>query len=253
MTHPKLGSERACIVCGRSFYKPPSNPAKACSEDCAKVLRRQNAGRPRLAQPQTCQVCNHTFYKPPSHLAVWPGKTCSRACAAVLRWKDRIERTCEHCGKTFKARRLVVAKGFGIYCSNKCNGAAFKRLVNADCAHCYTTFAVPVLFKLSGHKLFCCMACWKASSEQSRLQGIRPPYKSSYWTEKQRRDWRDTKCARCGSTERLELDHIIPRFMGGPTTRENSQTLCRPCNRSKFWDEDLLMFTQLKKSNVLGG
>lgn len=253
MAHPKTGTDRTCIVCSRTFYKPPSIPAKACSNDCAKVLRRQNAGRPRLAQSQTCQVCNVTFYKPPSHLAAWPGRTCSRKCAAVLRWKDRVDRTCEQCGKPFKVRHDQVAKGFGMYCSNKCNGAAFKRLVDADCAHCNATFQVPLLFKQSGRLLFCSKECWADTPERKRLEGTCPPYKSSYWSTKQRREWTDTKCTKCGSTNRLELDHIIPRFMGGPTTRENSQTLCRSCNRVKFWNEDLLMFTRLKERNVLGG
>jgi 5-methylcytosine-specific restriction endonuclease McrA len=38
--------------------------------------------------------------------------------------------------------------------------------------------------------------------------------------------------------ENLELDHIIPSSMGGPSTKENSQTLCKSCNTRKFNDED---------------
>lgn len=252
MAHPKLGTDRVCIVCSRSFYKPPSNPAKACSDDCAKVLRRQNAGRPRLAQSQTCKVCNETFYKPPSHLAAWPGRTCSRKCAAVLRWKDRIDRTCEHCGKTFKVRHDLVAKGFGIYCSNKCNGAADRRLVDATCAHCNATFQVPLLFRRGSHPLICSAKCLDASPEPLRSVAIVPPLKTKVFTRKQKRDWLGISCAKCGATDNLELDHIVPRFMGGPTTRENSQTLCRPCNGRKFWEEDILLFDALKEVNFTG-
>lgn len=46
----------------------------------------------------------------------------------------------------------------------------------------------------------------------------------------QKREWLADKCAYCGSTEKLELDHIIPIFDGGTTIKENSQTLCRHCN-----------------------
>jgi len=42
-----------------------------------------------------------------------------------------------------------------------------------------------------------------------------------------------SKCVRCGSTERLHADHIIPEKRGGPTTLENLQTLCGSCNSKK--------------------
>lgn len=37
-------------------------------------------------------------------------------------------------------------------------------------------------------------------------------------------------CAFCGSTSRLELDHIIPFSRGGPDTVENLRVLCKTCN-----------------------
>ncbi len=40
-------------------------------------------------------------------------------------------------------------------------------------------------------------------------------------------------CNSCGSTENIEIDHIIPISKGGDSRAENLQTLCRPCNRSK--------------------
>lgn len=41
------------------------------------------------------------------------------------------------------------------------------------------------------------------------------------------------KCRRCGSTEHLSLDHIIPRSRGGSEDDDNLQTLCMTCNASK--------------------
>ncbi len=40
-------------------------------------------------------------------------------------------------------------------------------------------------------------------------------------------------CFRSGKGIRLEIDHIIPVFQGGPANVENSQTLCRECNSKK--------------------
>lgn len=41
------------------------------------------------------------------------------------------------------------------------------------------------------------------------------------------------RCARCGSTKRLGLDHIEPVSKGGPDTLENLQVLCLSCNSAK--------------------
>lgn len=43
----------------------------------------------------------------------------------------------------------------------------------------------------------------------------------------------DGKCARCSQKRKLTLDHVVPVSRGGPTTRENVQALCKPCNSSK--------------------
>ena len=41
------------------------------------------------------------------------------------------------------------------------------------------------------------------------------------------------KCARCGSRERLEFDHIVPVARGGSNTERNIELLCEICNRAK--------------------
>jgi hypothetical protein len=40
-------------------------------------------------------------------------------------------------------------------------------------------------------------------------------------------------CARCGSRERIELDHIVPIAEGGSNTARNIELLCEKCNRAK--------------------
>lgn len=52
--------------------------------------------------------------------------------------------------------------------------------------------------------------------------------------EKERILRRDShKCVACGSTDHLEIDHILPISKGGKSEWNNLQTLCRKCNRMK--------------------
>ncbi len=41
------------------------------------------------------------------------------------------------------------------------------------------------------------------------------------------------KCVLCGSSYRMEVDHIIPWSKGGTHDEANLQVLCMPCNRKK--------------------
>lgn len=204
-------------------------------------------GRPRLAEPRTCEVCGESFYKPACHLAQWPGRTCSRTCAAVLRRRDRIERQCRICGKSFAARAGQVAKGFGLYCSNACNGKAQLNQTPVVCRWCQKDYSVPTNVYQTRRKHFCgtdCRIAWQ------RRFGTRKGINA--FTTEQKALWLDDKCCRCGATETLELDHIIPRFAGGKATRDNAQTLCRRCNREKFWKEDLERYEPIALQAVAG-
>lgn len=41
------------------------------------------------------------------------------------------------------------------------------------------------------------------------------------------------RCARCGSRENLEYDHIVPLSKGGSNTVRNIELLCEKCNREE--------------------
>jgi 5-methylcytosine-specific restriction endonuclease McrA len=41
------------------------------------------------------------------------------------------------------------------------------------------------------------------------------------------------RCVYCGSTNRLTLDHVVPRSRGGDSVWENVVTSCAPCNLRK--------------------
>ena len=41
------------------------------------------------------------------------------------------------------------------------------------------------------------------------------------------------RCRKCGAQRQLSIDHVVPESRGGPTTLDNLQTLCKPCNSRK--------------------
>ncbi len=68
-------------------------------------------------------------------------------------------------------------------------------------------------------------------SETSEYNYERPRIPEKVRIEVWRRD--GGKCARCGSREKLEYDHIIPISKGGSNTARNIEMLCEKHNRSK--------------------
>lgn len=41
------------------------------------------------------------------------------------------------------------------------------------------------------------------------------------------------RCVSCSGYHDLTCDHVVPESVGGPTTLENLQTMCRSCNSRK--------------------
>lgn len=75
----------------------------------------------------------------------------------------------------------------------------------------------------------------KSAREQERF--IQEQRFIQYWNNRQlraaviKRDGR--RCACCGITYDLVLDHILPVSKGGRTALHNLQLLCRVCDRNK--------------------
>lgn len=64
----------------------------------------------------------------------------------------------------------------------------------------------------------------------AKRRAIRPQYDKLFVVVGKRDGF---KCQHCGSTESLQLDHIIPVSKCGTNDLDNLQLLCQPCNLKK--------------------
>jgi hypothetical protein len=94
-------------------------------------------------------------------------------------------------------------------------------------------------------KLEVANAVLKHEKRYTQLQRQQEAYARIEYTDAARREripenvrlfvWQrdEGKCVKCGGTERLEFDHIVPVAKGGSNTERNIQLLCETCNRAK--------------------
>jgi 5-methylcytosine-specific restriction endonuclease McrA len=194
----------------------------------------------------TCPACGERFYRYPSQIAAGVRITCSRTCAGQFRRKGSMQ-VCETCGIEFYRRKSLADKGYGRFCSHACELKSRNRNgpLNCICQQCGTSFVKDHWSVSLGGGKFCSRACIDRFKRKLRKRG-----EKEMFTNWQKREWKDAKCAKCGATSGLELDHIIARFAGGKAIRDNAQTLCRRCNRRKFWEEDYPLYESLLKQRV---
>jgi 5-methylcytosine-specific restriction endonuclease McrA len=68
-------------------------------------------------------------------------------------------------------------------------------------------------------------------TRRARVKGNGGVFTKDEWLEILERY--DRKCAKCGSADRIEADHVVPISRGGKNIASNIQPLCRICNASK--------------------
>lgn len=81
----------------------------------------------------------------------------------------------------------------------------------------------------------------------------RPPFREPSEAVKAlvfRRD--GERCCCCGASDHLQIDHIVPAYLGGSSDFDQLQTLCRTCNREKAINELNFRVTRTPLSGPAG-
>ena len=75
------------------------------------------------------------------------------------------------------------------------------------------------------------------------LRTTSPGEAKRIWRREIKEKW-EHKCAYCGSTENLTIDHIIPQSKGGIDFTKNVVCACHDCNQSKGHEHWKLWYVQ---------
>ena len=151
--------------------------------------------------------------------------------------------TCPVCSKVFYRYPSQIVEGKPTTCSRTCAARYFRDKGEwVDCPNCSTPFWRTQWAANKGFGNYCSKRCW-VDARKTPLGEVT----TNSWKPWQVKEWKGDKCARCGSAENLELDHIVARSIGGQNVKENAQTLCKSCNIRKFQCEDLPAYLATKQ------
>lgn len=166
-----------------------------------------------------CDGCGADYIEYAARAARAKRHFCGSACYRAHRagpgnpkWRGgRQQRNCATCGAAFSRDPHEIAKGEGTYCSNACLAQGRKKHPSAV----------------------------ERRREANRRREARERAARRAMPHHTRAEWLalleayGNRCAACGSTDRLERDHIIPLSRGGTDAISNIQPLCKRCNCSK--------------------
>jgi hypothetical protein len=227
-------TRQPCATCGKLFEVRPCEAAKKfCSKECHDHAQRR--GRPTT---RTCEACGKCF----PWRASGAKRFCSLACSGKER--QRLERVCPGCGKTFELR---PCESHWQHCSVACLkvAAAAVRLAPKACLRCGEIKPAEAFrLRKDGYRASDCypceIACKVARFRIRRREGrlsenelFRLDEAQRFWSRAVRKRDKYT-CQFCGARGvRMHADHILS-FARYPQCRLalwNGRTLCTDCHK----------------------
>lgn len=219
--------EKACKVCGRSMWFPPSRVKiyATCGGSCS----RDDRTAAREARTRPCETCGNPFTPRLSQLRNGGGRFCSQKCNTAARSALLSD---EAKAKAKERWRELHAEGRITFYRGEDN-PRWKGGKEARRRH----------YVESGK-----------SAEQLRRYRAKNPHIVREWAQNRRnrrrgrlpygtipkigglQRWRCAIC-RCSIKDGYHVDHIVPLSKGGAHEARNIQLLCQPCNSHK-WAKD---------------
>lgn len=194
------------------------------NEPMTKRTRRDSGegARPYRKNGQTfsCTVCGDQFYRKASLVARGVTRTCGkRECLSVSMQKENNP----FWGKNHspEVKRLLKESKAANPASKRRSGPP-KGFKHSSEARKKMSEALRKRWTENRNLMLSYTQCPPRPREEQRYRKQFTPW--------QRKNWKAGKCLWCESSENLVLDHIVSVMDGGHNVKENSQTLCQPCN-----------------------
>jgi len=216
----------------------------------------------------TCEFCKRTFERAKSNYK--GGKAfCNKNCIKAYRETLKEARTCKQCGKEFKVLKCTMEKSnsSGNYCCRKCYNEYQKTLVgekNKDYKR--ITVKCPVCGKelkktpsrLKIYKnAFCSVKCrgeyqfnYTGGDKNVNWRGGHSTYRGDFESVKRKHFGGNQFCAICGTTNDINIHHIIPYRLSQDNEVDNLIPLCR--SHHKIVESASLPFIESFEKDKLG-
>lgn len=277
-------SRKKCNKCGevkfvQEFYKNNKSIDGLGSQckPCDKETRKKNYELMKLKdkplkETKKCNVCKETKTRDNFHIANTSGDGLAKICIACSLKQQKFHM------EVNRNKTKYTDEDFNITCSlckqSKSKSNYYKNNTTTNgysyrCKSCYDKthyiyyrkwYVKNLEIILERHRKF--KETFRGK-EIGRLANYRRRMRlkegnSEKYNQKDILQEFDYKCFKCGSTELLTYDHIIPISLNGDDTKHNISILCRSCNCSKgpkhptkFYSEDKLTeLENLKRINI---
>lgn len=274
---------KKCLYCNKDFiakYKTHT----FCSNKCRGLY---NTTTPIIKK---CLVCEKDFKSVPDKIdkktnKSFENKYCCRECYDISQKKQLETRQCSTCGKDV-TRAKHQLKSDIVYCSVECT----RKTESQICKVCDVEFCAFMYRKANNIKGFtivrpkratcstkCTIEYFKTNEDRKEkiskafsgdkhpnyVNGCSKNYRIRKTDKKENFSKRDkqelllkfnNKCFKCGSNERLTIDHNVPFSQGGRLTFSNSVVLCLSCNSRKNAKMPQMFYSgsEIKKLERLG-
>lgn len=239
-TKPKGPNPKRCSDCHREKRLRESAAWRDRNPDASKRYGRERTERRRQHRgTRTCPVCRVEFT---------PKRTdstyCGRFCETAARDTTNLDDARQLLARRREARDAAASNPLCEWCGEKpkrnAQGARPSRFCSQRCMRAWhSTARRGIPSRRHGHGNY--------EHKQRTLElGAESP--GVTWTQwRPILDFYGKRCAYCGTSDDIEIDHVIPVTSGGLHEPGNVVPACLPCNRDKGnqllheWRPDLVL------------
>ena len=124
----------------------------------------------RVKEKRSCRVCRKEFYATGPLIKKGFGIYCSRKCQHLTYEQKRVVITCRQCGQIKSLPPSVAIQRHSSFCSKKCKDASERDYTSRVCKNCHRSFQIPTWETKKGKGSFCSRHCFMLYKGESSIE-----------------------------------------------------------------------------------